>query len=189
MQSKLPESDKSTSRLKDEALIIVGAGTLTTSWALSIAVFYILSAPDIFSKLKPEPVFAIPNADTQTALHKLEQLQYLTAVIQEALRLSYGVCSRLQRISPDRHLIFSDSYTFRPERWIDNPRPEKYLAAFSKCSRQCLGINLAYVEMYPCLSAVFKMFGSSNAETSANNGTHADGILQLYAHDFDIQAD
>lgn len=40
--------------------------------------------------------------------------------------------------------IFPDSYTFKPERWVDpaeRKRLEKYLVAFSKGSRQCIGMQ------------------------------------------------
>ena len=54
LQSNLPESDKTVARLRDEALIVVGAGTITTSWALCVAVFYLLTSPDLLKKLKAE---------------------------------------------------------------------------------------------------------------------------------------
>ncbi|MCJ1434247.1 hypothetical protein MMC27_003614 [Xylographa pallens] len=212
LKSNLPENDKSVARLKDEALIIVAAGTLTTSWALSLAVFHLLSSPEILSKLKVELKAAIPNVDSPVSLPQLEKLPYLTAVIQEALRLSYGVSSRLQRISPDKPLVFTeasgrswiipkgtpvsmtsvlihhdesiypDSHVFRPERWIENPRLERYLVSFSKGSRQCLGINLAYAEMYLCLSVIFRRFGSSVAGPHRVGGLrseHDEGTLEL----------
>jgi cytochrome P450 len=75
---------------------------------------------------------------------QLSQLRYLTAVLYEALRLSYGVASRLPRISPDTEmvlpdgriipqgtpvsmtqmflhddpLLFPNPLTFDPERWL-----------------------------------------------------------------------
>lgn len=87
------------------------------------------------------------------------------AVIQEGLRLGLGVSSRLQRISPQpmcfRGLeipkntsvgmtsalihqnseIFPEPRKFLPERWIENPRLDRYLLSFSKGSRQCAGIK------------------------------------------------
>ncbi|PQE18724.1 cytochrome P450 protein [Rutstroemia sp. NJR-2017a BBW] len=60
--------------------------------------------------------------------------------------------------------IFPDSYSFIPERWLADPvtgqppkvkthtgeeKPlTKYLVSFSKGSRQCLGMNLSYAELY-----------------------------------------
>lgn len=178
-----------------EATILIGAGTGTTSWALSVATFHLLSNPSILQKLKYELHTAIPDPSTPPSISFLQNLPYLSAVIQEGLRLSYGVSSRLERVSPDEPLVFHDdtgdrdwvippgtpvsmtslfihhdesifpnSYSFIPERWLDNPKLERYLVSFSKGSRQCLGINLAYAEMFMCLAAVFRRFGTEEVK-------------------------
>lgn len=207
LQSNLPESDKTVNHLKDEAAIVVGAGTLTTSWALSVATYHLLASPRILRKLKTELMLAIRvSDDPNIPLSVLDSLPYLAAVTQEAVRLSYGVASRLQRISPDKAMtfhdrtcgkdwiippntpvgmtsvlihqdesIFRDAHSFVPERWIDDPRMDRYLVSFSKGSRQCLGINLAYAEMKICLAAIFRRFGS---ETVSMEGD--EGILELF---------
>jgi cytochrome P450 len=54
--------------------------------------------------------------------------------------------------------IFPDPHDFIPERWIENPRLSKYLVSFTKGSRQCIGINLAYAEIYVCLANLFWRF-------------------------------
>ena len=207
LQSNLPESDKSVNRLKDEAAIIVGAGTLTTSWALSLATYHLLASPRILRKLKTELLSATRvSDDPNIPLSVLDSLPYLAAVIQEALRLSYGVASRLQRISPDKAMtfhdrtcgedwiippntpvgmtsvlihqdesIFHDAHSFVPERWIDDPRLDRYLVSFSKGSRQCLGINLAYAEMKICLAGIFRRFGSEAVRMEGD-----EGVLELF---------
>lgn len=35
--------------------------------------------------------------------------------------------------------VFPDPYAFRPERWVENPRLDRYLLAFAKGTRNCLG--------------------------------------------------
>lgn len=219
LQSNLPESDKSVSRLKDEAAIVVGAGTLTTSWALSVATYHLLGAPHILHKLKTELLAAISDSDASTTpLPVLENLPYLAAVTQEAVRLSYGVASRLQRVSPDKAMtfrdrtsgkdwiippktpvgmtsvlihqdesIFPDAHSFVPERWINDPRLDRYLVSFSKGSRQCLGINLAYAEMKICLAAIFRKFGSGTVRMEGD-----EGVLELFgtsAEDVEVVGD
>lgn len=212
LQSNLQDADKSTERLTDEAQIVVGAGTITTAWALCAATYYLLTSPQALQKLRTELYDAIPNPNVSVPLPVLEQLPYLTAVIQEAIRLSYGVSSRLQRISPDKAMLFTDtqnnktwsippgtpvgmtsvlihhdasifpdSRTYRPERWIENPGLDKYLVSFSKGSRQCLGINLAYAEMYLCLSGIFRRFGSGGEHGVGLEGD--EGVLELYETD------
>ena len=56
-------------------------------------------------------------------------------------------------------IIFPDSHTFNPQRWIDDPRLEKYMVAFSRGSRACIGINLAYAELFSCVARVFRVYG------------------------------
>ena len=41
-------------RLTDEASVTLAAGTLTTSWTLSIALYYLLAMPSVLEKLKTE---------------------------------------------------------------------------------------------------------------------------------------
>ena len=219
----LPASDKTLKRLRDEALIVVGAGTVTTSWALSVSTYHLLASPRILSKLKAELQASLPSDQLHVPLPQLERLPYLTAIIQEGLRLSYGVSSRLQRYSPDKDLVFNakdgrswvipagtpvgmtsvllhhdetifpDSHAFVPERWLDNPKLGKYLVAFSKGSRQCLGINLAYAEMYLTLSSIFRTFGSSGLRSTDQEVAQKDqGTLELYEtsiKDVEIHAD
>lgn len=55
-------------------------------------------------------------------------------------------------------IIFPNPRSFLPQRWIDNPRLGKYLVSFTKGSRQCLGINLAYAELYLCLASIVLSF-------------------------------
>jgi len=62
--------------------------------------------------------------------------------------------------------IFPDPEEFKPSRWLgpDNgtsgPRGnlDRYLVAFSKGTRQCGGMNLAYMEMYLALAAMIVRF-------------------------------
>jgi cytochrome P450 len=44
--------------------------------------------------------------------------------------------------------IFPDSYRFNPERWTDpaeRKRLEKYMVAFSKGSRMCIGMQYVFL--------------------------------------------
>lgn len=183
LNSSLPTSEKTVRRLTDEARTIVIAGSETVAWTLTVAGYHLLSNPQILRTLKTELAKAIPDPDVSTSRTTLEQLPYLNAVVKEALRLSYGVCTRLQRV-PHEPLPFQDwiisagapvgmtstllhdesvfpnSKEFKPERWIEDPRLDRYLFSLSKGSKQCVGMNLAYAEMYLWISSVFRRFGS-----------------------------
>lgn len=205
LQSDLPAHEKSVGRIRDEAFIVVAAGTTTTAWTLSVATYYLLANPHILTRLKLELKAAIPDPDIFISLSILERIPYLVAIGQEALRLSYGVSTRLQRMAPDPMVfvdpqtkkkwiippntpcgmtsvfvhhdesVFPNSKSFIPERWIQDPRLNRYLVAFSKGTRQCLGINLAYAELYICLAAIFRRFGSVDVRDEGD-----EGILELY---------
>ncbi|KAM0124736.1 hypothetical protein ACHAP3_010138 [Botrytis cinerea] len=99
--SDLPPNEKSVARLWQEGQTVIGAGTETTAWTLSVIAYHVLANPDILSKLLAE-------MEGKNGLKELEQLPYMTAVIQEGLRLSFGVVAHLQRISPDQVLKFHD---------------------------------------------------------------------------------
>lgn len=83
--------------------------------------------------------------------------------------------SLLQHKDPS---IFPNPEKFDPDRWLDTKSLEKYLVAFSKGTRQCLGINLATAEIYLTLRTVFRRFDMQLYET-----TERDAEI---AHDFFI---
>jgi cytochrome P450 len=102
--SKLPPAEKELDRIYQEGQTFVAAGTETTAWTLSVTMFYLLKEPAKLQRLTNELRKANPTTSTE-----LEQLPYMNAVIQEGLRLSYGVSHRLPRIAPDETLSFVDS--------------------------------------------------------------------------------
>ena len=75
---------------------------------LSVMTYHLLADPALLDRLRAELVDAMPDPHTQPRMEKLEALPYLTACIQEGLRLSYGVSGRLARISPDKPMVFND---------------------------------------------------------------------------------
>ncbi|KAF5329959.1 hypothetical protein D9611_010489 [Ephemerocybe angulata] len=168
--------------LRDEGTLLLAAGTDTTANTCNLATFYILSNAEIQKKLKEELKEAWPNADEHISLEKLEKLPYLTAIINESLRLSHGIVSPLPRIVTEAteiaghmvpentvvsmsqtfvHLnpdIFPEPHVFNPERWFKEGSEDLYksIVAFSKGPRMCIGINLAWAEAYLILANVFR---------------------------------
>ncbi|KAI1095546.1 putative cytochrome P450 [Rostrohypoxylon terebratum] len=195
LESDLPDEEKTLDRLWQEFEAVLDAGTDTVAWALSVLFFYILNDRTICETLISELKDAIPDATSRPSWTELEKLPYLIR-----LRLSYGLSTRLQRISPDGPMlyepsdfvtasksqymipqgtpvgmtsvmihhdpnIFPNSKEFKPSRWLDaegnmDRTLEKYLLNFSKGSRQCIGINLAYTELFITTSMLFRRLGS-----------------------------
>lgn len=91
-----------TMQIKDEAYSILFAATDTTGHALTVATFWILYEEHIYAKLALELKQRFPNynKNTELAYIELEALPYLTAVIKEVLRLSFGVPFRVPRVVP-----------------------------------------------------------------------------------------
>ncbi|KAG4444137.1 hypothetical protein IFR05_000366 [Cadophora sp. M221] len=191
LSSNLPEWEKSPDRLYQEGQTFIAAGTETTAWCLTVITFYLLSNPSILAPLRAELIAAKARSSVE-----LERLPYLSAVIQEGLRLSFGVCARLPRIATGESLVLRDGervwnippntpvsmsagiqhldprifpspLEFQPSRWVNNKGLEKYLVSFTKGSRQCAGINLAYAELYLCLNALFGRYGAEGMDSIA----------------------
>ncbi|KAI2015657.1 hypothetical protein LOY97_005520 [Ophidiomyces ophidiicola] len=194
LNSDLPDDQKSNTRLGDEAQLIVAAGLITTSWALSVASFHIINNPHIQEKLRAE----LAGIQTPFEWHDLEKSPYLKGCVHEAIRLSHGITTRNPRLAPDSKLvyrdwvippntavsmtnvdtlmnpkIFPDPQQFIPERWVNDPNLERYFVPFGKGSRQCMGINLAMAELYIAIAMVFTRFSFELYDT-----THSDVIME-----------
>ena len=75
---------------------------------MSGVTFQLLANPDKLRKLKDELAAALPDPNTVPSSVELERLPYLSAVIQEGLRLHPPGTARLQRICPDAALVYRD---------------------------------------------------------------------------------
>jgi cytochrome P450 len=81
----------------------IGADSINLQWTLSVITFYVLSQPSIQAKLAEELKDSDPEKLSWAAL---EKLPYLSAVVAEGLRLSYGVSTRIPRVPRDEHLVY-----------------------------------------------------------------------------------
>jgi hypothetical protein len=186
LDSPLPEQEKTDYRLGGEGFSMISAGTETTAvslcvpscdsptrsltaiqWTLTVTTFYLLNQPDTLARLTNE----LQDADAiNLSWFALEKLPYLSAVITEGLRLSYGVTARIPRIAPNEDLFYRGQYDDRKVEYIipsgtpmgmsnainhhnedvfpesdkfmpERRRMESSLTSFSKGSRQCLGMR------------------------------------------------
>ena len=193
-QSDLPDSEKTIQRFIEEAQTLLVAGSETTGNTLTLTTFHLLADPERAGKLKQELVQVKRDKDSPLVYHDLQRLPYLTASITEGLRLSSSVAGRLPRINPHAAMkyndfvipagvavsmsirdvnlnetIFPDADQFKPERWLGDCEKrqvlEKYMVAFSRGPRNCIGRNLALVELYLVIGNLFrdynmKLFGT-----------------------------
>ena len=189
LQSDIPESEKQTKRLTDEAMVIVIAGSETTASTLAAIIYHVLADRRLFDRLRAELETALPDPNQLPDAAKLDSLQFMNAVIQEALRLYPGATHRQDRTAPDEDLVYRapdghefiipagtccgmtaplinrhpDVYErpdeFLPDRYLGNPGLLKYQMSFSKGTRQCIGINLAYQELQAFTAGIFRKYG------------------------------
>ncbi|KAI8624134.1 benzoate 4-monooxygenase cytochrome P450 [Xylariaceae sp. FL1651] len=191
----LGPSEKTPVRLMYEAKTTLNAGTGTTSWALTTAVWYLTTNPDMLARLRAEIRSVMPDPRRPVKVQMLEQLPYFTAVLRETLRLGFGAPMRSARAAPDRvlqykewtipqgtpvsmsishmHLnpeVFPGPMRFDPERWLgdieERHRLERHFVPFSRGTRNCLGPNLAWAEMYIMLSQCLSRMDLEPFETT-----------------------
>uniref|UniRef100_A0A0W0FRE1 Benzoate 4-monooxygenase cytochrome p450 n=1 Tax=Moniliophthora roreri TaxID=221103 RepID=A0A0W0FRE1_MONRR len=169
--------------LISEGLDLRIAGSDTVGNTCAIGTRHLVNDARVRGKLQAELDEVWSDKDVPLKLEKLEKLPYLTAVIKESLRLSHGVVTPMSRIvseagviiashevppgtvvsiaNPFVHLnsdVFPDPERFYPERWIEAKgyEADRYLVPFGKGPRSCLGINLAWSEMYMILGNIFR---------------------------------
>uniref|UniRef100_L7IX09 Trichodiene oxygenase n=1 Tax=Pyricularia oryzae (strain P131) TaxID=1143193 RepID=L7IX09_PYRO1 len=118
LESDLPEEEKSGARLTDEAGAVVGAGTETTSWSLSVMTYHLLAKPEVLQRLQDELRQVVDDPKNLPPWSVLEALPYLGAVIQEGLRLSYGVSSRTARVATEEDLVYRGEFRGRPLEYV-----------------------------------------------------------------------
>ncbi|OTB06228.1 hypothetical protein M426DRAFT_72312 [Hypoxylon sp. CI-4A] len=211
IESKIPAIEKSANRIFDDVATIIGTGFKTIAGALRVALFHIFNNEDIFERLRTELV-----AVDATNLKVLEQLPYLKAVLIEGLRISPALGTRLARIAPDRDLVYNkwripagtpvgmtlvllhadetlypDPRRFDPDRWMDLDGKEKHHAAFApflKGTRSCIGMHLAWAEMYLLVAILvdrldFQFFDAKAEDFECDSdqfaiGTKGKGVLK-----------
>lgn len=184
--SDLPDSEKTLQRLHDEAISLVGAGLESVARAFNVTFFHILNNPPAHKRLQQELAEAAPDPANMPSWDTLQQLPWLAACIEEGLRLTYGSSQRIPRIDhqpiiykdyvippdtivsmdtwPVEHdeIIFPDSFSYKPERWLGNPKaPDgrnllRYQVSFARGTRACLGTQLGYAELYIGLASMIR---------------------------------
>ena len=185
IDSKLLPQEKRVERIAQEGFGLVIAGSETMARSLAVATYHLLANKDVCIRLKMELEQLIPEPDVLPEHKVLQESPYLSAVIKESLRISGLVSGRLPLISPSKPLLFEgweipagtpvsmtistilqdpmcfpEPLEFLPERWLatGNENLNRYFVPFGRGSRMCLGMNLAYAELYLVLAVIFRRF-------------------------------
>jgi cytochrome P450 len=152
------------------------------------AVMYHMHAnPLTFHRLRRELKQAISDPYGEFDLVALERLPFLTAVLKESLRISALITTRAPLVAPIEALHYNGSVfpsntpvsmtlyslmldtssfpspdSFLPERWLESNRDYKRnisnFVPFHRGHRGCIGINLAWAEMYLMLAKLIRRF-------------------------------
>ncbi|WRH68501.1 MAG: cytochrome P450 [Planktothrix sp. GU0601_MAG3] len=160
--------------LRDELLTLLFAGHETTATAMSWALYWIHSQPEVYEKLIQELKSLPQNAEGMDIF----RLPYLTAVCQETLRI-YPVAmltfARTNKESVDlmgyqlppktlvvgciylthrREDLYPQANQFKPERFLERKFSPYEFLPFGGGSRLCIGMALAQYEMKLVLATI-----------------------------------
>ncbi|KAH9177355.1 putative P450 monooxygenase [Lactarius sanguifluus] len=170
--------------LSQEAAALLGAGSDSSAIAATTISYHVLHNPEVQQRLVDELRTAWPVLEEVPRYEVLEKLPYLTAVVKEGLRMFPGGTALPRVVPPEgatiggtfipggtvvsqwflcvlrSPAIFADPDVFVPDRWLgeDAKTLEAWLVPFSKGPRSCLGINLAYCELYLVIAGLFRRF-------------------------------
>jgi cytochrome P450 len=176
-------SPMSAQELRDELMTLLVAGHETTASSLAWAVERLVREPRVVERLQRE----VDSGDGDA---------YLTATIQETLRARPVLANSAPRLVkrpvevggwqydasspvclvPNAYLVhhdaavYQDPYTFRPERFLDEPPGTYTWIPFGGGRRRCLGASFAQLEMKIVLRAILERLtiapGADGAELS-----------------------
>lgn len=164
--------------LHNELLTLLLAGHETTASALTWAMYWIHSLPEVHQKLLQELDGLDPNADPGT----IARLPYLSAVCQETLRIYPVALITSLRIAKSplrvmnhsfdagtvlapciylahhREDLYPDPTRFRPERFLERQFSSYEYLPFGGSNRRCIGAAFALFEMKLVLATILSRF-------------------------------
>lgn len=174
--SKVKLGEVSMEEMTAHASTLIVAGAETTATELSAALYYALKTPGVLEKLKNE-VRSRYRLYAEIDAASAQQLPYLRAVLNEAMRMHPSGAHGFPRLSPGASVsgqwvpkgaevytstwtvshdakYFKDPYVFNPNRWLHAGHGDVKEASqpFSLGFRACVGRNFAYSEMSSCLA-------------------------------------
>ena len=172
--------DVSSSQLRDEVVTTLLAGHDTTALALTFTWYLLSKHPEKREKLHRE----VDDIDGTPTMDDIRELDYTSAVLNEAMRLYPPVYSLFREPERDVELLgyeieagsplmlpqwavhrspthWDDPDEFRPERWQSEragDRPRFAYFPFGGGPRHCIGKNLAELEAKTILAVIARRY-------------------------------
>ncbi|KZL73252.1 cytochrome p450 family protein [Colletotrichum incanum] len=172
------------------------AGSDTTAISIRSIIYHLLKNPETKRLLLGEidEHWRQGKLSDPVIFADSENMPYLQAVMQEALRVHPAVGMTLPRVVPkggyeiDGHYMPAgsvvgvnpwvvhrseevygqDVYSFRPERWLkENSDMHRFFFAFGSGARICLGRNISWMEMAKLIPTLFLHFDLELADPDA----------------------
>uniref|UniRef100_A0A0B7KBH0 Uncharacterized protein n=2 Tax=Bionectria ochroleuca TaxID=29856 RepID=A0A0B7KBH0_BIOOC len=194
------------SRLSSNAGKLIIGGSETTATLLSGVTYYLAMNPAALEKVTNE-VRSTFKTEDEIDFNSVNNLTYMLACLNEALRMYPPVPVGLPRVAPKGganvcgHYVpegtvvgihqwalyhndkfFKDPFNFHPERFLgDNAFESDVREAFQPFHvgpRNCIGKNLAYVEMRTILARV--LFNFDMRPTDATSGWEKQRVFNLW---------
>ncbi|KFY93220.1 hypothetical protein V500_03833 [Pseudogymnoascus sp. VKM F-4518 (FW-2643)] len=185
----------SAGSLYEEAQALMFGGADTIGNTLMLGTFHLLGSPGYVDRLKEELHSAWPVLDEPPKFEDLEKLPFLVRSplfysvnlaneqrppwLKNPSALALTIVGMSGTFVHRSKAIFKNPETFDPERWLqkDSASLEKWLVAFSKGPRMCMGQNLANCEMYLAFAALFRRFDMELDGTSVDDLTWRECFL------------
>ncbi|PMD30788.1 cytochrome P450 [Hyaloscypha variabilis F] len=173
-------------RVRDEMNMFMAAGTDTTSHTITCALLLLVNNPKKLKYLVAELDRAFPSKNDPITFAKTQDLPYLNAVINEALRLLPIISAGVSRITTETTILgnyeippgvevlawvsakmvdpalWPDADDFVPERWLGKYKSAEVDRAvfipFSIGSRNCIGQQFAMKEMRLVLATLVRRY-------------------------------
>ncbi|KAH9003881.1 putative P450 monooxygenase [Lactarius hatsudake] len=193
--------------LSQEAAGLLGAGSDSSAIAATAISYHVLHNPEVQQRLVDELRTAWPVLEEVPRYEVLEKLPYLASPYNdEGLRMFPGGTALPRVVPPEgatiagtfipggtvvsqwflcvlrSPAIFSDPDVFIPDRWLGEAAKtlEAWLVSFSKGPRSCLGINLAYCELYLVIAGLFRRFDVTLDAERSGDMTVAEHFVPVF---------
>ncbi|KAH7041423.1 cytochrome P450 [Microdochium trichocladiopsis] len=176
----------SNNKIAANAGILIIAGSETTATLLSGVTYYLMQDPEVLRKVTDE-VRSSYQSEDEINFTSVNELTYMLACLNEALRCYPPVATGLPRVVPaggatiSEHFVpegtvvsahhwamyhnekyFKKPFEYRPERFLGDEEfaddVREVLQPFHVGPRNCIGRNLAYVEMRTILARILYNF-------------------------------